>query len=127
MLDDHQRSALADAADERDGNHCFSPAHASRRLIEQDHVGATGNGDAYFERALFGIRQKSSRQVAAALQAFSPAKMAGLKVLMGFDADGDGKVTVAEVKVGLDGLLTQRAKVDLAKPVQAVKDPAEPV
>lgn len=40
----------------------------------------------------------------AALAAYGPAQMAGLKVLMGFDADGNGKVTLSEVRQGLAGL-----------------------
>lgn len=42
----------------------------------------------------------------AALAAYSPAKMAEVKVLMGFDADGDGKVTLGEVRAGLVGLVS---------------------
>ena len=41
---------------------------------------------------------------AAALAAFSPAMMARLAVVMGFDADGDGKVTISEVRSGLGEL-----------------------
>lgn len=41
---------------------------------------------------------------AAALATFGPAAMARLTVLMGFDANGDGRVTLAEVRSGLVGL-----------------------
>lgn len=42
----------------------------------------------------------------AALAAYSPAAMAEVKVLMGFDGDGDGKVTLVEVRAGLAGLVS---------------------
>jgi len=42
----------------------------------------------------------------AALAAYGPAQMAGLKVLMGFDADGDGKVTLTELREALAGLVS---------------------
>lgn len=38
---------------------------------------------------------------AAALSAYGPAQLAGLKVLMGFDADGDGRVSLGELRSGL--------------------------
>ena len=43
---------------------------------------------------------------AAAMAAFSPAAMARMKVLLGFDADGDGKVTLGEVRFGLEALVS---------------------
>ena len=40
-------------------------AHAGGRLVEQDHVGAAGDGDADLERALLGIGQHAGRHIAA--------------------------------------------------------------
>ncbi len=42
----------------------------------------------------------------AAMKTYSPARMAEIKVLLGFDADGDGKVTLVEVRAGLVGLVS---------------------
>ena len=71
----------------------------ARARMEKAFVLADGNGDAVVtgqELADYGD--------AAGVAAFSPAKMAGMKVLLGFDADGDGKVTLREVRAGLAGL-----------------------
>ena len=43
-------------------------AHAGRGLVEQDHVGAAGDGDADFERALFGVGEVHRQHVAAAVE-----------------------------------------------------------
>ena len=43
---------------------------------------------------------------AAAMAAMGPARLAEVKVLMGFDADGDGRVTLAEVKTGVDAIVS---------------------
>ena len=40
-------------------------AHARGRLVEQDDVGAAGDGDADLERALLGIGEHAGRHVAA--------------------------------------------------------------
>jgi hypothetical protein len=42
-------------------------AHAGGRLVEQDHVGAAGDGDADLERALLGIGQQAGQHVALAV------------------------------------------------------------
>lgn len=72
---------------------------SARGKMEKAFVSADVDGDGIVtgvELAEFGD--------AAALAVFSPAKMARLKVVMGFDADGDGKVTLGEVRSGLVGL-----------------------
>ena len=71
----------------------------ARGKLEKAFQAADGDGDAMVtptELTEFGL--------GAAMAAFSPAAMAKVKVLMGFDADGDGKVTVNEVRSGLAGL-----------------------
>lgn len=72
---------------------------AARGRLEKAFVGADADANAMVtpvELTDFGLM--------SAIAAFSPAEMARIKVLMGFDADGDGKVTVNEVRSGLAGL-----------------------
>lgn len=71
----------------------------ARAKIEKAFVKADLDGD-----AVVSVQELADFGEGAAMAAFSPAKLAGLKVLMGFDADGDGKVTMTEVKAGLAGL-----------------------
>lgn len=72
---------------------------SARGKLEKAFLAADADGNAMVtpvEMTEFGL--------AAALAAYSPAAMAKITVLMGFDADGDGKVTVSEVRMGLAGL-----------------------
>ncbi len=75
-------------------------ANASGRgKLEKVFLAADADGNAMVtpvELTDFGLT--------AALAAYSPAAMARVKVLMGFDADGDGKVTLNEVRTALAGL-----------------------
>ena len=51
-------------ADQRHGVLGLAVAHAGGRLVEQDDLGAAGDGDADLERPLLGIGQQAGRQVA---------------------------------------------------------------
>ncbi len=65
VLDDHQGAPLAHLADEIDRPVGLVPAHASRRLVEEDHVGPAGDRDGDFERALLGIGEDAGQHVFA--------------------------------------------------------------
>ena len=52
-------------ADQIDGTLGLVPAHAGGRLVEQDHVGAAGDGDGDLKRALLGIGEDARRHLAA--------------------------------------------------------------
>ena len=69
MLDDHQCPALGEATNQRNCPLRLRVAHACGRLVQQDDVGAAGNGDADLQRALFGICQQPGRYVAACSEA----------------------------------------------------------
>jgi hypothetical protein len=69
VLDHQQRLAHRHFADQRDRALGLAVAHAGGRLVEQDHVGAAGDGDADLERALLGIGQQARRHVARACRA----------------------------------------------------------
>ncbi len=81
-------------------------------VVAEDAASASGRGK--LEKAFLAADVDGNAMVtpveltdfgmAAALAAYSPAAMARVKVLMGFDADGDGKVTLNEVRMGLAGL-----------------------
>ena len=64
VLDDQQRAALGQAADQRDRALGFGVAHAGGRLVQQDDTGAAGDGDADLQRPLLGIGQKPRGDVA---------------------------------------------------------------
>lgn len=66
VLDDQQRLADGEAADQIHRAFGLGVAHARGRLVEQDDIGAAGDGDADFQRALFGIGEKAGRDVSAA-------------------------------------------------------------
>ncbi|MGV8985002.1 MAG: EF-hand domain-containing protein [Cypionkella sp.] len=74
---------------------------AARRKLEKVFVAADVDGD-----ATVSVEELSDFGAMAAMSAISPAQMAQTKVLMGFDADGDGKVTLNEVREGLAGLMS---------------------
>ena len=65
VLDDHERASLADAPDQIDGTIGLVPAHAGGRFIEQDHIGAAGDGDGDLKRPLFGIGEDARRHLAS--------------------------------------------------------------
>ena len=81
-------------------------------VVAEDAASASGRGK--LERAFQAADVDGNAMVtpveltdygmAASMAAYSPAAMAKVKVLMGFDADGDGKVTLNEVRMGLAGL-----------------------
>ena len=68
MLDDQQRAAFGEAADQRHRALGLGVAHARGRLVQQDDVGAAGDGDADLQRALLGIGQQARRDVAPAVE-----------------------------------------------------------
>jgi hypothetical protein len=72
---------------------------AARGRLERAFQAADADGNAMVTPA-----ELTDFGMGAAMAALSPAEMARIKVLMGFDADGDGKVTVNEVRAGLVGL-----------------------
>lgn len=74
-------------------------ASPARRRLEARFQAGDGDGDGMISAA-----ELADLGEAAALAALSPSQMAQAKILMGFDADGDGKVTLAEVRQGLAGL-----------------------
>lgn len=74
-------------------------ASAARDRLEAVFVTADADGDAVVSAA-----ERADLGEVAALAALTPSAMAQAKILMGFDADGDGKVTLAEVRQGLAGL-----------------------
>ncbi len=78
-----------------------SVSAAARARIEKAFLKADGNGD-----ATVSAEELADLGAEAAMAAYSPAEMAGIKVLMGFDADADGRVTLAEVREGLVGLVS---------------------
>ena len=57
MLDDHERAALGETADQRDRAFGLRAAHAGGRFVQHDHAGATGDGDADFQLPLLGVGQ----------------------------------------------------------------------
>jgi hypothetical protein len=57
VLHRQQGLALRDLADELDEALGLALAHAGGGFVEQDHVGAAGDGDADLQRALLGIGQ----------------------------------------------------------------------
>lgn len=71
----------------------------ARARLEKSFVHADANGD-----ATVSADELADTGAMAAISALSPARMAQIKVLMGFDVDGDGKVTLAEVRSSLAGL-----------------------
>src|SRR5438105_9580909 len=69
VLHHHQRLALGDPADER---HCLrglGVAHAGGRLVEQDHLRSTGDGDPDLQGTLLGIREHGGGGAATAGEA----------------------------------------------------------
>ncbi len=73
----------------------------ARGKMEKAFVAADADGD-----AVVSADELAGYGATAAMAAVGPAKMAQAKVLMGFDADGDGKVTLSEVRAGLAGLVS---------------------
>lgn len=73
----------------------------ARARLDKAFVAADANGD-----ATVSAGELSDIGAMAAISALSPARMAQIKVLMGFDVDGDGKVSLAEVRSSLAGLDT---------------------
>lgn len=73
----------------------------ARARLEKAFVAADADGD-----TTVSAEELADTGARAAMAALSPARMAQIKVLMGFDVDGDGKVTLAEVRNGLAGLDT---------------------
>ncbi len=73
----------------------------TRSKLDRAFLSADADGD-----GMVSPQEAADYGAAAALAVYSPARMAGLKVLMGLDADGDGKVTLAEVRGGLAGLVS---------------------
>lgn len=74
---------------------------SARAGLSRDFDAADGDGDKVVtavELALAGD--------AAALSVLRPDRMAAVKVIMGFDADGDGRVTLDEVKAGVQALVS---------------------
>ena len=61
MLDHEQRSLLADLVDQCDRAFGLRTAHAGGRLIEQQDVGVSGDGESDLQRALFGIGEQPGR------------------------------------------------------------------
>lgn len=74
-------------------------ASAARGRLEAVFQKADADGNAEVSGA-----ELADLGEAAALAAISPSQLAQAKILMGFDADGDGRVTLAEVRQGLAGL-----------------------
>jgi hypothetical protein len=74
-------------------------ASAGRSRLEAVFEKADADGNAVISTA-----ELADLGEAAAQAAISPSRMAQAKILMGFDADGDGKVTLTEVRQGLAGL-----------------------
>ena len=94
----------------------------TRARMEKAFHGADADGDAVVtavELADFGD--------AAAMRAVGPAKLAGMTVLMGFDADGDGKVTVSEVRVGLSDMVAEASPPPVRFQTRASVIPMIPV
>jgi hypothetical protein len=73
----------------------------ARGKLDRTFLTADANAD-----GMVTPEELSDYGAAAAMAAFSPARMAAVKVLIGFDADGDGKVTLTEVRAGLSGLVS---------------------
>ncbi len=76
-------------------------AAGAQAALQADFAAADGNGDGKVSKA-----ELVALGDAAALSAMGPARLAEVKVLMGFDADGDGRVTLDEVKAGLQALVS---------------------
>lgn len=74
---------------------------ATRGKLEKIFIAADTNGD-----AVVSLEERTELGALAAMAAYSPAQMAEMKVLMGFDGDADGKVTVNEVRQALAGLVS---------------------
>lgn len=73
----------------------------ARVRLDRAFRAADGNGD-----GLVSGEELAAKADAAALRAFRPAKLAEVKVLMGFDADADGRVTLDEVRAGVQALVS---------------------
>src|SRR5581483_892841 len=69
VLDHHQRLPFGDPADERHRVLRLGMAHPGGRLVEQDDLGAGGDGDADLQRALFGVREHGGGRGAPAGEA----------------------------------------------------------
>lgn len=74
---------------------------SARSRMEQAFVKADADAN-----GMVTPQELTDYSAAAAMAAYSPAKMAAMTVLMGFDVDGDGKVTLNEVREGLVGLVS---------------------
>lgn len=72
-----------------------------RARLEKAFLTADADGD-----QVVSAEELSDFGAMAAMSAVSPAQMAQAKVLMGFDANGDGKVTLSEVRAGLASLMS---------------------
>ncbi len=68
VLDHDQGLALAHLADQFHRVGGLGAAHAGGGFVEQDHLGAAGDGDADFQRALLGVGKHARRGIAALLQ-----------------------------------------------------------
>ena len=55
--------------DEVDETRGFTSAHSRRRLIQQNHVRATGDGDANFKRPLLRVSKVHGQQIAFFIKA----------------------------------------------------------
>lgn len=73
----------------------------ARVRLDRDFTAADGDGD-----GLVTAVEIATRAEDAALSAYGPARLAEVKVLMGFDADADGRVTLDEVRSGVQALVS---------------------
>lgn len=73
----------------------------ARVRLDRQFAAADGDGDGVVTAA-----ELASAGDAAALSVMGPARLAEVKVLMGFDANGDGRVTLDEVRSALQSLVS---------------------
>lgn len=73
----------------------------ARVRLDRDFSAADADGD-----GLVTAVELAASGEAAALSVMGPARLAEVKVLMGFDADSDGRVTLDEVRAGLQALVS---------------------
>lgn len=73
----------------------------ARVKLDRAFAAADGDGD-----GLVSVEELAAKGEAAAMSVYRPAQLAEVKVLMGFDADADGRVTLDEVRSGLQALVS---------------------
>jgi hypothetical protein len=73
----------------------------ARAKLDRAFGAADGDGDGLVTGAELAAKGED-----AALSVMGPARLAEVKVLMGFDADADGSVTLDEVRNGLQALVS---------------------